>query len=307
MKIIFIVGPTAIGKTELAFAFAKKHNYEIISCDSIQIYKFLNLGTGKPSKETIDGIKLHLFDYIHPNSYYSAYNFYLDVKHIINNNPNSNFIITGGTGFFAEALIRGIAPSIPRDEHLREELKNQAKNSSWLEMYNMLLNLDREYANKISQNDHIRIIRALEIYFLTGKTMTSLKDETEKSIFINDYTLLNLKCNRKILYNRINKRAEKWFKEGWIKEVEKLHNEKIIRDNFKAIGFKEILAFLSGTIKTKGELMELVKQKERNYAKRQITWFKRYDERSDVERTFDNDKDLKNIETILIKKGVLND
>lgn len=307
MNIVFLLGPTAIGKTDLAFLLAKKYNFDVISCDSIQIYKFLNLGTGKPAKAEMNGIKMYLFDYIHPNSYYSAFNFYLDVKQIIADKPNRNFIISGGTGLFVEALIRGIAPNIPRDENLRDELRNQVKNSSWQELYNMLKDLDEEYAKKISVNDHVRIIRALEIYFLTGKTMSSLKEETKSSVFINNYVLLNLTCDREILYKRINERVENWFNQGWIEEVEDLYNNRIIKDNFKAIGFKEIIDFISGSIKSKRQLIELVKQKERNYAKRQITWFKRYDERIDIERNFDINDDMEKIEDILIKKGVIND
>ncbi|MCD6577867.1 tRNA (adenosine(37)-N6)-dimethylallyltransferase MiaA [bacterium] len=307
MKIIFLLGPTGIGKTDLAFSFAKKYNCQIISCDSIQIYQFLNLGTGKPTKEEMKGIKQYLYDHIHPNSYYSAFNFYLDVKQIIEDHPKENFIISGGTGLFVEALIRGIAPSIPRDENLRNELREQANKSSWKELYDMLYELDENYAKKISKNDHIRIIRALEIYFLTGKTMNSLKEETRRSVFINKYTLLNLICERKDLYERIDIRVDSWFNEGWIEEVKELYNGKIIKNDFKAIGFKEIMDFLNGKIKSKSKLIELVKQKERNYAKRQITWFKRYDERIDIERNFNEEKDLEKIENILIKKGVLND
>jgi tRNA dimethylallyltransferase len=294
MKPIFIVGPTGIGKTDISIELAKKTDAAIISADSVQIYKMLNIGTGKPDKKDIEDVNFYLVNHINPKSYYSAYNFFLDVKEILKK-IKKNIIISGGTGLFVEALIRGIAPSIPRSDKLRDEIREKAAAGSWEELYSMLKEVDPDYADKISKNDKIRITRALEIYFSTGKTVTSLNRVTKNNRLFTDYRLFNLTCPRELLYERVNKRIDNWFNSGWIDEVELLYRKKIIDENSKPLGFKEIIKFLKGEIKTRKELIETVKKTERNYAKRQITWFKRYKERIDIEATFNIKNDTENI------------
>ncbi|MCK5223406.1 tRNA (adenosine(37)-N6)-dimethylallyltransferase MiaA [Candidatus Calescamantes bacterium] len=291
---IFIVGPTGIGKTELAIRVAKEIKAEIISADSVQVFKLLDIGTGKPSPEELQGVKMHLCDFVSPNAYYSAYNYSLDVKEALKK-IDGPCIISGGTGLFVEALIGGIAPDLPRDEKLRLEIRQKAKESSWEEVHAMVKDVDPEYASRISSNDPVRISRTLEIYFLTGKTLSSLKEESFNNRVFSDYKLINLTCAREDLYQRIERRIDNWFEQGWVDQVNELFEKKIVDDSTKALGFKEIIEFLRGDIKTRAELFAKVKQKERNYAKRQITWFKRYEERIDIGLTFDVKSDTINI------------
>lgn len=303
MHPVLIVGPTGIGKTALSVELALRIDAEIISADSVQIYRIIDKGTGKPKPEELKGVPIHLIDYVAPNAYYSAYNFVLDTKVVINENKGP-FIISGGTGLFIEGLIRGIAPSLPRDEKLRNEIRQKAEESSWREMHSMVEDVDPEYAAKISSNDPVRITRALEIYFLTGKTLTSLKEVSAKNKVFNDYTLINLVCPREVLYQKIEKRIDNWLADGWVGEVKKLYENKTIDENVRALGFSEIVAFLKGEIKTRSELAETIKKKERNYAKRQITWFKRYEERIDMDLTFDLESDtIKLLELTGVENG----
>ncbi len=300
MKPVFITGPTGIGKTDIAVTLAKEIGADIISADSVQIYRAIGLGSGKPLPGETKGVRIFLMDHVNPGVYYSAYNFALDVKEALKE-IRGGVIVAGGCGLFIETLIRGIAPDIPRDERTRKEIKDKAAQSSWGEMRGMLAEVDPAYAGKISPNDKVRITRALEIYFLTGRTVSSLETESHGNAVFREYRIFNITMERKALYERIEKRIDGWFDAGWIEEVKNLKEKKVIGDKFRALGFNEINDFLEGRIHTKYELIDTVKKHQRNYAKGQITWFKRYRERIDIPMDDGPEKALEKIKEHLKK------
>ncbi len=274
MKILIpcLCGPTGVGKTEIALLFAERYNFSIISCDSRQVYKYLDIGTAKPSIEIRKKYDFYMIDIITPDKYYSAYNYAQDTERVIEKlrKENKRFLLVGGSGLYFKALFSPFFEAPPVDLKLREELKR--KDLSIL--YEELKKIDKISAQRIHPNDSQRIIRALEVYYLTNKPFSYFLNKKRESKYEPLYIGLNLE--REFLYQKINERFINMIKDGLIEEVENLlkrgYNEN--SPGLNTIGYKEIIFYLKGWI-TKEEMIALAQKNTRNYAKRQLTWFKR--------------------------------
>ena len=278
-KVIVIVGPTASGKTALSIELAKKINGEIISCDSMQIYKDLNIGSAKPTIEEMQGIKHYLIDEIEPTQRFSVAEYKKRAEKAIEEiiKKGKTPIVVGGTGLYANSLIYGIEYNeIKYDEKYRNELMKFAQTEEGLEsLFEKAKKIDPKAMEKISKNDKKRIIRILEKYNSTGATKTEQEKETRKKEVKYDYKVFALNMERSVLYERINKRVDIMLEQGLIEEVKnilKKYNE--FPTAMQAIGYKEIVEYFNGDL-TKQEAIEKIKQESRRYAKRQITWFKK--------------------------------
>lgn len=221
-KVIVIGGPTASGKSRLAVELAKEINGEIISADSMQIYKDMNIGTAKITKEEMQGIKHHMIDFISPSERYSVSSYKKEAEKCIDEilEKGKTPIICGGTGLYIDSLIYGIEFLEEKiDEKYRNELNEIAESGELEKLYNMALEIDPEAMQKISKNDQKRIIRVLEIYHKTGKTKTQQDLESRKNGVKYDYKVFTINMDRQLLYGRINRRVDKMIEEGLIEEV----------------------------------------------------------------------------------------
>ncbi len=277
-KVVVICGPTASGKTALSIELAKKINGEIISSDSMQIYKNMDIGTAKPSNDEMQGIKHYLLDFVEPNKRYSVADFKKDAEKAIEEilEKGKVPIIVGGTGLYVDSLIYGIEyQNIKFDEKYRKELENRAKKEGLESLYNEAKQIDPQAMEKISANDQKRILRVLEIYKATGKTKTEQEIESRKNGVKYDYKVFAINMDREKLYERINKRVDIMIEQGLIQEVEdllKMYEE--FPTAMQGLGYKEVVEYLQGEI-SKEEMIDKIKMETRRYAKRQITWFKK--------------------------------
>ena len=277
-KVIVICGPTASGKTALSIQLAKKINGEIISADSMQIYKDMDIATAKPTKEETQGIEHYLLDYILPNVRYSVAQYKQDAKKTIKEilRKGKIPIIVGGTGLYIDSLIYEIEyKDIEFDEEYRKELEETAQKEGLENLYKKAMEIDPIAMEKISLNDKKRIMRVLEIYKATGKTKTQQEIESREKPIEYDYKVYAINWEREELYQRINKRVDIMIEKGLIEEVEKILEK---YDEFptamQGLGYKEVVDYLNG-IYTKEEMIEKIKMESRRYAKRQLTWFRK--------------------------------
>lgn len=277
-KVIVICGPTASGKTALSIKLAKEINGEIISSDSMQIYKYMNIGTAKPSEEEKQGIKHYLLDFVEPNKRYSVAEYKKDAEKAIEEilSKGKTPIIVGGTGLYVDSLIYGIEyQDIELDVNYRDELEKRANEEGIEVLYNEAVLIDAEAMKKISKNDKKRIMRVLEIYKATGKTKTQQEIESRKNGVKYDYRVFAINWDREKLYERINKRVDIMIESGLIKEVQDLLKKYTeFPTAMQGLGYKEVVEYLEGSI-TKEEMIDKIKLETRRYAKRQITWFKK--------------------------------
>lgn len=277
-KVIVICGPTASGKTALSIELAKKINGEIVSADSMQIYKDMDIGTAKPTKQEMGEIKHYLLDFVSPEDRYSVAQYKQDAKKAIREiiNKGKTPIIVGGTGLYVDSLIYEIEYNdIKLDEEYRKKIEKIAEEQGLEELYKKAVEIDPDAMKKISQNDKKRIMRVLEIYHSTGKTKTEQEKESRKNPVEYDYRVFAINWDREILYQRINKRVDIMVEQGLIEEVKEILNK---YDKFptamQGLGYKEVVDYLNG-IYTKEEMIEKIKLETRRYAKRQLTWFRK--------------------------------
>lgn len=271
-KLLVITGPTAVGKSELAVEAAIKYNGEVISADSMQIYKGMDIGTGKVTSAEMRGIDHYMLDLVTPEEDYSVGRYVIEAKNAINNvlKKGKLPILCGGTGLYINSLLCNHSfAGAPKNEVVREELKNFVAQNGGDALYEELSRIDPLSATQINRNDVKRLIRAMEIFRITGKPRGEFKDES-KSDF--DYTLFVVYDEREKLYDRINNRVDKMIKCGLIDEVNGLYKYKDC-NSMQAIGYKEIVSYLDGNISL-NDAVELVKQSSRRYAKRQMTFFR---------------------------------
>lgn len=264
-KVVVILGPTGVGKTKLSIEIAKAIDGEIISGDSVQVYKRLNIGSAKITKEEMEGIPHHLIDFLDYGEPYSVCDFQRAVREKIEEIENP--IICGGTGLYIDAAIR--------DYHFDGEGRNfefekEYAHLSNEELYSMLIKLDPK-ASYIHMNNRKRVLRALELFL---KNKESIADNRDGHQLVYDCLIFGLSMERERLYERINKRVDLMMEAGLLKEVRDLYNEGIKPD---AIGYKEFFPYFEGLI-TLDEAIAEIKKNSRHYAKRQITWFKRNDD-----------------------------
>ena len=280
-KVIVIAGPTASGKTSLSIDLAKSINGEIISCDSMQIYKGMDIGTAKVTKEEAEGIKHYLIDCVEPNERYTVSNFKKDAERCIKEilSKGKVPIIVGGTGLYVDSLIYGIEYSeMNFDEDYRNKLMKQAETEQGLsELYSKAKEIDSQAMEKISPNDKKRIVRVLEIFNATGKTKTELEIESRKKEIKYEYHVFIVNIERELLYDRINRRVDIMLEKGLIDEVKEIYEK---YDSFptamQGLGYKEVVEFLQNQV-TKEEMVDKIKKESRHYAKRQLTWFRKDD------------------------------
>lgn len=277
-KVIAIVGPTASGKTDLAIELAKKINGEIISCDSMQIYKEMDIGTAKPTEEEQKEIKHYLINVALPEERFSVSDYQKQAEKAIEEilAKNKVPIIVGGTGLYANSLIYGIKfLDVKFDENYRKELEQRAEKEGLEKLYNEAKQIDEEAMKTISINDKKRILRVLEIYKQTGKTKTE-QDILSKSQEVKyDYKVFGINMDRQLLYNRINLRVDKMIENGLVQEVQGIYqNYNSFPTALQAIGYKEVVEYLKNEI-TKEAMIEKIKMESRRYAKRQLTWFRK--------------------------------
>ena len=279
IKVVSIVGPTASGKTKLAVKLAKKFDGEIVSADSMQIYKGMQIATAKPTIDETEGIKHHLIDFVSPDETYSVAMFVKDAANCIADiNSRGKFpFIVGGTGLYVDSLLNNISFSEEqRDEKLSLELRKIYEVQGIDALLEMLSEFDIDSANRLkAQRNPKRIIRAIEFYKTTGITITEQneKSKLEKSPYSPIKIGLNYKDRAK-LYERINKRVDLMLENGLVNEAKDVLSNKLSFTSIKAIGYKELLPYFNGE-KTLDECVEKLKMETRRYAKRQITWFKR--------------------------------
>ncbi|MBF4693617.1 tRNA (adenosine(37)-N6)-dimethylallyltransferase MiaA [Fusibacter ferrireducens] len=280
-KILVIVGPTAVGKTDISIDVAKALDTEIISCDSVQIYKRLDIGSAKPTIDEMQGVKHHLIDFVEPDQNYSVSEYRQDAQAVISKLHAQGKIpvITGGTGLYVNALLYEMHfGENASDETYRQSLESKAELEGNNAVHDLLKQVDLQASEKIHPNNIRRVIRALEINKVTGK---NVGDFTLDPVRTKAYevVLIGLTRERSKLYDRINRRVDLMLEAGLIEEVEKLKKSGL-DDSFQSmqgIGYKEVLAYLNGLYDLDA-MISLLKQNSRRYAKRQMTWFKRYEE-----------------------------
>ena len=277
-KVIVICGPTASGKTALSIELAKKINGEIVSCDSMQIYKDMNIGTAKPTPEEMQGIKHYLIGYVSPEERYSVSDYKSDAKKAIKEiiQKGKMPIVVGGTGLYLDSLIYEIEyQDIKLDEEYRKKLEEEVEEKGIETLYERAKQIDAKAMEKISPNDKKRILRVLEIYHTTGKTKTEQEIESRKKEVEYDYKVYALDWDRQKLYDRINKRVDIMVEKGLIEEVKQILKK---YDTFptamQGLGYKEVVEYIEGKV-TKEEMIEKIKMETRRYAKRQLTWFRK--------------------------------
>ncbi len=301
-KVIVICGPTASGKTALSIELSKKINGEIISADSMQIYKNMDIGTAKPTQQEMQGIKHYLLDFIEPDQTYSVAKFKIDAINAIEEilQKQKIPIIVGGTGLYIDTLIYGIEyQNIEIDKTYRTELEKIIQEKGIEFLYNKAKEIDEIAMKKISPNDKKRIMRVLEIYKATGKNKTQQEKESRRNKPKYDYKVFALNMDRQLLYNRINQRVDLMIENGLIEEVKKLkqmYNE--FPTAMQGLGYKEVNEYLENKL-AKEEMIEKIKMQTRRYAKRQLTWFRKNKETiwldATLEKEFNVDQILKYI------------
>jgi tRNA dimethylallyltransferase len=279
--LIIILGPTATGKTRLAVELAQKLNGEIISADSMQVYRGMDIGTAKPTMEERQGIPHYLIDIRNPDEEWTVSDFVREAQSlkIEVQNQGKIPIIAGGTGLYLWALLEGFSfPITPPDKELRARLEKEPVSA----LSSRLSAVDPKAASKIHPHDKKRIIRALEVYELTGKPISELqrkKVSHSPRLSVGNYpaTLIGLTLPREELYSRINQRVDSMIEKGLIEEVKKLLNKGYSKSlpAFQALGYKEVVEFIDGRWTIEEMIFEL-KKRTRHFARRQMTWFRRF-------------------------------
>ena len=277
-KVIVICGPTASGKTALSIELAKQIHGEIVSCDSMQIYKDMNIGTAKPTPEEMQGIQHYLIGYVSPEQRYSVADYKADAKKAIKEiiKKGKMPVVVGGTGLYLDSLIYEIEyQDIQLDEEYRKKLEEEVEEKGLETLYERAKQIDAIAIEKISPNDKKRILRILEIYHATGKTKTEQEIESRKKEVEYDYKVYALDWDRQTLYDRINKRVDMMIEQGLIEEVKQILDKyNTFPTAMQGLGYKEVVDYLKGKM-TKEEMIEKIKMETRRYAKRQLTWFRK--------------------------------
>ena len=271
MKGIVLAGPTGVGKTDLSLKLAKILDADIISCDSAQVYKEMNIGTAKIKESEMNGIKHYMLDVLEPIEKYSVGEYQRAVDKILAQKEKEGraVILTGGTGLYINSVVNGLSSLPESDPKLRDELMALSVD----ELYEKLLELDPEAAEKIHKNNKKRVERAVEVCLITGKKFSVLSKENVKN---NNYDFLKicLTRDREILYKRIDKRVDIMMSEGLLDEVTALYKKyggEILR-KINIIGYTQIIDYLEGRISLEAAV-DFIKRDSRHYAKRQMTWF----------------------------------
>lgn len=278
-KVIIIVGPTASGKTALSIEIAKRFGGEIISADSMQIYKSMDIATAKPNKEEMQGISHHLIDFLSPNEKFSVAKYKelccqcIDDILLRGKTP----VIVGGTGLYIDAVINNTVFVEYEENGIREQLEEKCEKYGLEVLYEKLCEIDGPSAQKLNLSDKKRIIRALEVYYATGKTKTEQNELSHLEESKYDFCIIGLNAlDRNLLYERINKRVDVMLSDGLLEEAKDFFESDYSATAVQAIGYKELKPYLDGRCSL-SDAVERLKMETRRYAKRQLTWFRRND------------------------------
>lgn len=294
--LIILTGPTAVGKTELSVKLAKALQGEIISADSIQVYKYMDIGSAKVTKEEMEGVKHYLIDELMPDEEFNIFYFKEKAKEYVNEIYKNNHIpiVAGGTGFYIQSLLYDIEfKNEESNDQIRNELYQLYEKQGAAYIHNMLKEIDPESAAAIHENNVKRVIRAIEYYQLNGEKISTHNDREKQKNSPYKFKYYCLNMDRKLLYERINKRVDIMVKNGLVEEVKSLLNMGYSKNlvSMQGIGYKEIILYLEGNI-TLEEAVEMIKQETRRFAKRQLTWFRREKEVTFINyEDFDFDKE----------------
>ena len=278
-KLIVLTGPTAVGKTELSIHLAKHIGGEIVSADSMQIYKYMDIGSAKIKTDEMDKVPHHLIDVLEPNEEFNVFRFQEMAKEVIDGiYQRGNIpVIVGGTGFYIQALLYDIAFSKEEDHFsIRAKLEKTADEKGSLYLHECLRTVDPDSAETIHPNNQKRIIRALEFYEMNGYPISEHNRRERQKEAAYDFCYFILNDDRAHLYEKIDKRVDTMLEQGLVEEVRKLKKMGFHKDmvSMQGLGYKEILSYLDGEC-TLDEAVYLIKKDTRHFAKRQLTWFKR--------------------------------
>tara|TARA_B100000401_G_scaffold436411_1_gene379830 strand:+ start:465 stop:1385 length:921 start_codon:yes stop_codon:yes gene_type:complete len=297
--LITIVGPTAIGKTSLAIKLARNFKTEVISADSRQFYRELNIGTAKPSKDELSAVKHHLINNISVTDKYDISQFESDSTKIINNlfKKKDYIILVGGSGLYIDTILYGIDKIPYVKESIREKLNKEFQNNGLRNLLVQLKKIDPKSYKNIDLNNHRRVIRALEVSISSKKPYSSFLTESVKKSNYNEI-IIGLNCDRDKLHSLINKRVDKMIQCGLIEEVEKMIKFKKL-NALNTIGYKEIFDYLDNNISLE-ESIEKIKTNTRRFAKRQLTYFRS----NKTINWFDNQYEITNIINLIKSKSI---
>jgi len=286
---IFLIGPTGTGKSKTAVFLAKRLNAEIVSCDSMQVYKGMDIGTAKPSLRERFNIPHYMIDIIDIRHNYDVFQYRQSALKIIEkiHKKGKAPLITGGTGLYFRALIDGLFKGPGKNEEIRNKIEEEIKKNGLPVIYKKLESIDPVACKKINPNDKRRIVRGLEVYYLTNRPISLFQKQwknpsnpsvldSQKNTYMQNAVVIGLIRKRDDLYNRINKRVEQMFGAGLVKETQKLIKKGIMQNKTasQALGYKEIIGYLNKKYSL-DEAKELLQRNTRRLAKRQLTWFKK--------------------------------
>lgn len=296
-KIFVILGPTAIGKSSLAFELARKYDASIINADSLQVYKYLDIGTSKPTIEERNIVPHYMVDILEPDQDFNAAIFKKMTGPLIDklSKENKKIILVGGTFLYVKILLSGMIEENSLRPGIRNKIENIKITKGLPYIYKILNKVDKRSAEKIKPNDFIRIQRALEVYFSSGVKISDLQRKHNFKNKSYEVYKLGIKMERESLNERINKRVDEMIKNGFIDEVKKLRKMGLSDDlkPMKSIGYKELNSYMKGCIE-KETAINLIKQNTRKYAKRQSTWLRK----EENVNWFSKEKDLIQIEKV---------
>ena len=275
--VIVISGPTASGKSDLAMRIAEKFDGEIVNADSMQVYRCMNIGTAKPSRELMTRIPHHLFDIVDPDEEFTASDYSRIGREVVNDisSRGKTPIVAGGTGLYIRALLSGLVDAPGADDSVRSEYNEVAGRYGNEHLLEILRKVDPGSASRIHPNNRVRIIRALEVFRQTGRRISDFQDKHRFASKWCDSLKIGIDVERSELYERINRRVESMIADGFVVEVENLLSQGYSASlkSLSSIGYREICDYLLGR-NTLAVAVERIKQNSRRYAKRQLTWFK---------------------------------
>lgn len=303
--LIILTGPTAVGKTDLSIQLAKAVDAEIVSADSMQTYKYMDIGSAKVTEEEMQGVKHYLVDEIEPDMPFSVSEYKRMAEEYIDeiSSRGKNVIVTGGTGLYLNSLIYDMDfGKSDANQELREELNKELEENGPAYMYEKLVSLDKETAERIHPNNTKRVIRAIEVA-MSGEKMNDFSKDLRYNKKYRPIIIV-LNRDRQALYDRINLRVDIMLKNGLIEEVKGLLEKGYTKDmiSMQGIGYKEIIKYFDGEY-TLDEAIEIIKRDSRRYAKRQLTWFRRYEDAKWFEiDKFDSAEELKDAVVSYVKE-----
>lgn len=311
-KLLVIVGPTASGKTSLSVEAAKHYNGEVISADSMQIYRGMQIATAKPTYEEMDGIKHYLIDFLDLSESYSVGRYVDDAKRAVEVvlNKGKIPIICGGTGLYVDSLLNGINfTENSADPKIRAELNKLADEKGTDYLLDILSEFDLDSAKRLKEQKNLkRIIRAIEFYKTTGMTITEQNEKSRIKASEYDCLIFGLTAkDRQFIYNRINKRVDNMIENGLLEEAKAILNSNLSETSSKAIGYKQLELYFKNEM-TLEECIEKLKTETRHYAKRQLTWFRRNENINwiNIDELKTTEEQLKFVKDVVKNRGFLN-